>query len=134
VAAANRFVATCGDALQHNSGERWMFRRRYPGVVGSQGIRRRKPAHHLPKVGDDLSPADEARALGQFRWGQFTPAGALERSGFVMRQAVRRSEHPEWRKHNPITVRIGWFLLVMVYGGLAVLVILGILHTMAGFP
>ena len=30
---------------------------------------------------DGLSADEEGRALGQFRWGQFTSAGALERSG-----------------------------------------------------
>jgi hypothetical protein len=102
--------------------------------VGSSGIRRRKPVHHLPKVHDGLSPDEEARAFGQFRWGQFTPAGALERSGFFLRQAVRRSEHPEWQKYNHITVSIGWSLLVMLYGGIALFAILGALHMTIGVP
>jgi hypothetical protein len=90
--------------------------------------------HHLPKVHNGLSPDEEARAFGQFRWGQYTPAGAIERSGFWLRQAVRRAEHPEWQKYNRITVTIGWSLLALLYGGIAAFAILGILHTAIGVP
>jgi hypothetical protein len=90
--------------------------------------------HHLPKVHDGWSADEEARAFGQFRWGQFTPAGALERSGFFLRQAVRRPENPEWQKYNHVTVAIGWSLIVLLYGGLALLVVLTMLHATAGFP
>jgi hypothetical protein len=107
---------------------------RYLADVGSAGIRRRRPAHHLPKVHNGLSPAEEARALGQFRWSQFTPAGSLERSGFFLRQAARRAERPEWQKYNHATVTIGWSLLVMLYGGIALVIVLGLLHTTAGIP
>lgn len=81
---------------------------------------------------DGLSPAEEARALGQFRWSQYTPAGSLERSGFFLRQAVRRSERPEWQRYNHVTATIGWSLLVIFYSGLALVVILGFLHTTLG--
>ena len=107
---------------------------RYASHVGSKGIRRRKPVHHLPKVHDGLSPEEEARAFGQFRWGQYTPAGALEPSGFFLRQAVRRSEHPDWQEYNPVTVTIGWSLLMILYGGVVAFAIFGILHTTVGFP
>jgi hypothetical protein len=102
--------------------------------VGSQGIRRRKPEHHLPKVHNGLSADEEARAFGQFRWGQFTPAGALERSGFLIRQAVRRSEHPGWQKYNRVTVTIGWSLIALLYGTVALFVILALLHAAVGLP
>jgi preprotein translocase subunit Sss1 len=102
--------------------------------MGRAGIRRRKGVHHLPKVHDGLSADEEARAFGQFRWGQFTPAGGLERSGFFLRQAVRRSEHPEWQKYNHVTVAIGWGLVVMLYVGLVVALMLTMLHLAVGFP
>jgi hypothetical protein len=102
--------------------------------VGRAGIRRRKPVHHLPKVHDELSPDEEARAFGQFRWSQFTPAGAVERFGFFVRQAVRRSEHPEWQKYNHVTVAIGWSLIVTLYGGLLLFFALLMLHTTVGVP
>jgi len=95
--------------------------------MGRAGIRRRKPAHHLPKVHDHLSPDEEARAFGQFRWSGFTPAGAMERSGFFLRQAVRRSENPEWQEYNRVTVAIGWTLLTIFYGTLAILAIVWLL-------
>jgi hypothetical protein len=66
--------------------------------------------------------------------GQFTPAGALERSGFLIRQAVRRSEHSEWQKYNRVTVTIGWSLIALLYGAAAVVVILALLHTTLGIP
>jgi hypothetical protein len=102
--------------------------------MGSSGIRRRKQSHHLPKVHDGLPQDEEAHALGEFRWSGFSPAGALERSGFFIRQAARRSEHPEWREHNRITVTIGWSLLVVIYGALAVVLLLGLMHTTVGIP
>jgi len=46
--------------------------------MGRAGIRRRKPAHHLPKVPDQLEGAEAARAFGNFRWGGFTPAGSFD--------------------------------------------------------
>jgi hypothetical protein len=83
---------------------------------------------------DHLSPGDEARAFGQFRWSAFTPAGAVERSGFFVRQAVRRSEHPEWQRHHHVTVAIGWTILAVLYGGIVFLVLAGVLHRTLGFP
>ena len=86
-----------------------------------------QPYNGVAGVGHPAQP-------GQFRWGQFTPAGALERSGFFLRQAVRRSEHPQWQKYNRITVTIGWSLIVMVYGGIAAFGILALLHLTVGLP
>ncbi len=77
---------------------------------------------------------EEARALGQFRWSQFSPAGSLERSGFFLRQAVRRSERPEWQKYNHVTVTVGWSLLAMFYGAVALAVVFGLVHTTTGLP
>ena len=61
-------------------------------------------------------------------------AGSLERSGFFLRQAVRRSERPEWQKYNHVTVTIGWSLLAMFYGGVALFVVLTLLHSAVGVP
>ncbi len=74
--------------------------------VGSSGIRRRKQVHHLPKVHDGLSPAEEARALDQFRWSQY----------------------------NHVTVTIGWSLLAMFSGGVALFVVLTLLPSTVGAP
>ena len=41
---------------------------------------------------------------------------------------------PEWQKYNKVTVTIGWSLLALLHGGIAVFVILGVLHTAIGFP
>jgi hypothetical protein len=52
----------------------------------------------------------------------------------LIRQAVRRSEHPEWQKYNRVTVTIGWSLIALLYGAVAVAVILALLHTTIGLP
>ena len=63
--------------------------------MGRSGIRARKPRHHLPKVdGEYISPDDVNRLFGRFRWGAYSPAGTLERSGFFYRQASRLRRDP----------------------------------------
>ena len=56
--------------------------------MGAQGIRRRKPRHPLPDV-KNLPPGDEQRLFGRFTWGAYSPAGAMERGGFMLRQLRR---------------------------------------------
>jgi hypothetical protein len=58
--------------------------------VGAQGIHRRKKARRLHKVDDkNISEGDVGRLFGRFGWSPFTPAGALERNGFFLRQFKR---------------------------------------------
>jgi hypothetical protein len=91
--------------------------------VGRAGIRRRKPAHHLPKIEEHYSSAEEARAFGNFRWGAYTPAGSVERAGFITRQVSRRRRHPEWNDYNRKTRLLGEALLVIPYAALALIAI-----------
>ena len=58
-------------------------------IVGARGIKRRKPKHELHDFTDDLTPGDEQRLFGRFRWGNYSPAGNLERNGFFWRQLSR---------------------------------------------
>ena len=91
--------------------------------MGRAGIRRRKPAHHLPKSHEHYSDAETGRVFGQFRWGAYTPAGTVERAGFLARQVSRRRRHPEWRDYNHKLVVIGSALLMIPY---CVLLLIGI--------
>jgi hypothetical protein len=83
--------------------------------VGAQGIRRRKPAHHLPKSHEHYSSDVLGRAFGNFRWGAYTPAGSIERAGFLARQVSRVRRHPEWNEYNRKTKLVGEALLVIPY-------------------
>jgi hypothetical protein len=74
-------------------------------------------------VTDELEPAEQARAFGNFRWSQYSPAGAVERFGFVTRQILRRRAHPEWPEFDPVIRRIGWTLIFLVYLFFAVAVL-----------
>jgi hypothetical protein len=98
--------------------------------VGSSGIRRRKPAHHLPKIEEELSPAEQARAFGNFRWSSFSPAGAVERVGFLARQARRRRDHPEWPEFDPWIRRVGWSLIFGTYLFFFGVFVYGLVHTL----
>ncbi|MGZ4675298.1 MAG: hypothetical protein ACXVJ7_02090 [Acidimicrobiia bacterium] len=83
--------------------------------MGRAGIRRREPAHRLPKVEGHLDPAEQARMFGSFRWGAYAPAGSLERFGFMTRQVARRHRgepFPRWRDHELHGFAI-WLLAVM---------------------
>jgi hypothetical protein len=42
-----------------------------------------------------MSPDDVNRLFGRFRWGAYSPAGSLERNGFLMRQISRVRRDPE---------------------------------------
>jgi hypothetical protein len=87
--------------------------------VGRSGIRRRKPVQRLPTVKEHYSEAEIGRAFGQFRWGAYTPAGSIERAGFLARQASRRRRHPEWREYNHKLIVVGSVLLLVPYAALA---------------
>jgi hypothetical protein len=89
--------------------------------VGSSGIRRRKPAHHLPKSHEHYTTEDAAGAFGNFRWSAYSPAGAVERARFITRQTLRSRRHPEWNEYHRKTKLVGEALLVIPY--LALLVI-----------
>jgi hypothetical protein len=41
-----------------------------------------------------MSPTDQARLFGGFRWNQYSPAGQLERGGFFLRQFRRNGGWP----------------------------------------
>jgi hypothetical protein len=68
--------------------------------VGSSGIKRRKPKRELPDEPDlpDLTPGDQRRLFGNFTWGGYSPAGALERNGFFWRQVARGRRMRGWRR------------------------------------
>jgi hypothetical protein len=87
----------------------------YDPHVGRSGIRRRKPVHRLQAVEEHYSEAEIGRAFGQFRWGPYTPAGSIERAGFLARQASRRKRHPEWHEYNHKVVVVGSVLLLVPY-------------------
>jgi hypothetical protein len=65
--------------------------------VGSSGIKRRKPKHELPDA-SDLTPGDQRRLFGNFTWGAYSPAGAVERNGFFWRQLARGRRTTGWRR------------------------------------
>lgn len=58
--------------------------------MGSQGIKRRKKRQKLPPV-PKMTEGDVDRLFGHFTWNQYSPAGRLERTGFLWRQLARRS-------------------------------------------
>jgi hypothetical protein len=70
--------------------------------MGAQGIRRRK--HHRPAHDGNTPPetnitdGDVRRLFGRFTWSGFSPAGALERNGFLWRQISRNGTDHAFRK------------------------------------
>jgi predicted nicotinamide N-methyase len=61
-----------------------------------------------------------AGAFGNFRWSAYTPAGAVERAGFITRQTLRSRRHPEWNEYNRKMRLAGEALLVIPYAAFAV--------------
>jgi hypothetical protein len=57
---------------------------------------KRKGRRHLPKVSGDLDAADTARLFQRFRWNQYSPAGTVERTGFLARQIARNGTSRGW--------------------------------------
>lgn len=91
--------------------------------MGRSGIRRRKPAHHLPKPHEHYSAEDIAGSFGNFRWSAYTPGGSVERARFLTRQTLRSRRHPEWNRYNEKTRLIGSALLVIPYAAMLVAVL-----------
>jgi hypothetical protein len=84
-------------------------------AVGAQGIHRRKRWRKLPEVED--IPADDVRRLfGRFRWGSYSPAGALERNGFFLRQLKRNGTEGVW----PFLVQAKW-VFAMFFAAVAII-------------
>ncbi len=96
--------------------------------MGRAGIRRRRPAHHLEKVRDEVSAADQARAFGSFRWGTYSPAGTWERLGFFGRQWARARTgvipRPRLRDHELRGLAL-WLGVIAVVG-VGLMLLLGV--------
>jgi hypothetical protein len=59
--------------------------------VGSAGIKRRKRRRAKNAAPEEhISEGDVNRLFGRFTWDPYTPAGNLERNGFLWRQLGRR--------------------------------------------
>jgi hypothetical protein len=59
--------------------------------VGSAGIKRRKKRRVKNTPPESrISEGDVNRLFGRFTWDPYTPAGSLERNGFLWRQLGRR--------------------------------------------
>lgn len=43
-----------------------------------------------------MSEGDVGRLFGRFSWGAYSPAGALERNGFFLRQLRRNGTKSAW--------------------------------------
>jgi hypothetical protein len=65
--------------------------------VGSAGIKRRKRRRSgdTPPT-ETISEGDVDRLFGRFTWGAYSPAGGLERNGFLWRQLRRRGRRDPW--------------------------------------
>jgi hypothetical protein len=88
--------------------------------VGSAGIKRRKkrrPKDTPPEV--RISEGDVNRLFGRFTWVPYTPAGGLERNGFLWRQLKRR-KRDRWSIVAYVLFAI--FTLPLVVGLLAMIV------------
>ncbi|HEX5616350.1 MAG TPA: hypothetical protein VFZ83_14445 [Acidimicrobiia bacterium] len=81
--------------------------------MGRAGIKRRKPRRADRPRTAELAPGDpDARRLfGQFTWGAYTPAGNLERHGFLWRQ-VQRNGVTGWRAAVTAVLWVGAVLLL----------------------
>jgi hypothetical protein len=83
--------------------------------MGAAGIKRRKRKRRLPDVGD-IAEGDQARLFGRFTWNQYSPAGNLERSGFLARQFNRNG----FRGVGSFLWQARWMFLVVPAGIVAV--------------
>ena len=84
--------------------------------MGSAGIKRRKKrrARDTPPE-TRISEGDVNRLFGRFTWDPYTPAGNLERNGFLWRQLRRRK-------------RDGWTIVAyVVFAIFAIPLLLGLL-------
>jgi hypothetical protein len=59
--------------------------------MGSAGMRRRRKRRARNTSAEErISEGDVNRLFGRFTWDPYTPAGNLERNGFLWRQLGRR--------------------------------------------
>lgn len=63
--------------------------------MGAQGIHRRKQWRKLPDV-KGITEGDVGRLFGRFTWGGYSPAGAMERGGYFLRQLRRNGTKGAW--------------------------------------
>jgi hypothetical protein len=90
---------------------RWAI---HTAEMGSKGIRRRKPAHHLPKVSDrdipndnDLIPPIMWPSTGSgFEADPLSPTGSAQRQWWLIRAAQRGS--------NRRTRTLGWLFVTLI--------------------
>jgi hypothetical protein len=83
--------------------------------VGRAGIKKRKKyrrADAEPSV--PISEGDVDRLFGRFTWNAYSPAGAMERGGFFLRQANRSSRNGR-RKITARVVRLVVVLVLIVF-------------------
>ncbi len=102
----------------------------HTGDMGSSGIRRRKPAHRLPKVRDadlptenDLIPPNimwPAKGSG-FEADPFSPAGSAQR-GWWLLNAARRGRTRRART-------LGWIYLLLIAIPITIGLLSHIVHT-----
>jgi hypothetical protein len=65
--------------------------------MGSAGIKRRKRRHSVDTPPSErMSEGDVGRLFGRFTWNAYSPAGGLERNGFLWRQLRRRRKRDAW--------------------------------------
>jgi len=90
--------------------------------MGSRGIRRRKPVHHLPKVSDRETPSPDdlvppvmwpSKGSG-FEADPFSPAGTAQRYWWGVRKATEDYQPISFRTYLVMMV-----LLVVIIGGIA---------------
>lgn len=67
-------------------------------LVGSPGIKKRKK-YRRPnaRTSAPMSDGDVQRLFGRFSWNEYSPAGAMERNGFLLRQLKRYDGDGKWR-------------------------------------
>jgi hypothetical protein len=65
--------------------------------MGSPGIKRRKHRRSgTTAPAESISDGDVNRLFGRFTWSPYSPAGGLERNGFLWRQLRRRGRRDGW--------------------------------------
>ncbi len=61
-----------------------------------------------------MSEGDVQRLFGRFRWGEYSPAGAMERNGFLLRQLKRYDAHGPWTVFA-LLARLCVFLVLLAF-------------------
>ena len=63
-----------------------------------------------------ISPDDVNRLFGRFRWGAYSPAGALERSGFFWRHVNRVRRDPNQSKRTRRSAAAArWYVITLLF-------------------